>query len=169
MHRNIPIVLLGALLAWAPASALSAKDDTRHAHSGTAAKKLRGAAEKPYGRPGDPRKVKRAITLNMSDTMRFFPDNLSVKRGDTVRFRLRNSGELPHELVLGTMDELKKHAAMMKQNPDMDHHGDVHAAHVKPGATASLVWQFTKPGEFYFACLVPGHFDAGMIGTIVVR
>jgi uncharacterized cupredoxin-like copper-binding protein len=104
----------------------------------------------------------------MSDAMRFFPENLSVKRGDTVRFKLRNSGQSAHEMVIGTMDELKKHAARIKQKPQREHH-DTHAVHVNPGESASFVWQFTKPGEFHYACLMPGHFDAGMIGTIVVR
>ena len=169
-HTPICAVLLCALIAWTvpAAGAASHGDDSSHAQPRKKAKKARAAAEKPYGRPGDPRKVKRTITIDMSDAMRFFPENLSVKRGDTVRFRLRNGGQLPHDMVIGTMDELKKHAALMKQNPHMEHH-DPHGRHVRPGKSASLVWQFTKPGEFYYACLVPGHFEAGMIGTIVVR
>jgi len=100
--------------------------------------------------------------------MRFFPSEIRVKRGDTVRFAVRNSGELPHALVLGTMEDLKKHADLTKKNGDMDHSA-AHAVHVKPGATGRIVWHFTKAGEFYYGCLVPGHFEAGMIGTIVVR
>src|SRR5688572_5378195 len=169
MQRSaIVTLLIGALLAWAAAAAAAEHADAPHVQPRKAAKKARAAVDKPYGRPGDPRKVKRAISMDMSDAMRFFPENVSVKRGDTVRFKLRNSGQLPHEMVIGTMDELKKHAALMKQNPQMDHH-DTQAVHVNPGESASLVWQFTKPGEFYYACLMPGHFDAGMIGTIVVR
>ncbi len=131
-------------------------------------KNLRSPAEQPFGRIGDPRKVKRVISIDMSDTMRFFPSELRAKRGDTVRFELRNSGELHHEMVIGSMDDLKKHAALMKRNGGV-HHADKNAVHAAPGEKASMVWQFTKPGEFYYGCLVPGHFDAGMIGTIVVR
>ena len=170
--RSLPFfnMLLCVTLAWTMPAALAAShgDDKSHAHSRKAGKKVRAVTEKPYGRPGDARKVKRVITMDMSDAMRFFPENLTVKRGDTVRFRLRNSGQVPHEMVIGTMDELKKHAVLMKQHPHMDH-DDPHGRHVRPGASASLVWQFTKPGEFYYACLVPGHLEAGMIGTIVVR
>jgi len=126
------------------------------------------SAERPFGREGDPRKVKRVIAIDMSDAMRYFPSEVRVKRGETVRFNVRNSGQLPHEMVIGTMEELKKHAAAMKKHHDMDH-AEANAAHAAPGASSKLVWQFTKPGEFYYACLVPGHFDAGMIGTIVVR
>jgi uncharacterized cupredoxin-like copper-binding protein len=142
------------------------------AHGSTSANKARkharASGEQPFGRPGDARKVKRVIPIDMSDAMRFFPSEVSVKRGDTVRFEARNSGELPHEMVIGTMDDLKKHAAHMKKNSEMHEHG-ANAAHAAPGAKAGIVWEFTRRGEFYFACLVPGHFDAGMIGTIVVR
>ena len=126
------------------------------------------AAERSFGREGDPRKVKRVIAIDMSDAMRYFPSEVRVKRGETVRFNLRNSGQLPHEMVIGTMDELKKHAAAVKKQHEMNH-ADPNAAHAAPGASSKLVWQFTKPGEFYYACLGPGHFDAGMIGSIVVR
>lgn len=163
-------VLIAALVAWpaaagTPAQGASAPEQD---HERKARKKTRPAAERPYGREGDPRKVKRVIKIDMSDTMRFFPSELRVKRGETVRFALANGGQVPHEMVLGTMDELKKHAALVKKNAEMEH-SDAHAVHVQPGGTGRLVWQFTKPGEFYYACLVPGHFDAGMIGTIVVR
>ena len=167
-HVCGPALVIGALLTGAPAAATAAQADSVPAHAGKSAKKSRASPDKPYGRPGDPRKVKRVISMDMSDAMRFFPDSVSVKRGDTVRFELRNSGQLPHEMVIGTMDELKKHVLAMKQNPHHDH-GAAHAAHVQPGATSRVVWQFTKPGEFHYACLVPGHFEAGMIGTIVVR
>ena len=123
---------------------------------------------RPYGREGDPRKVKRVIKIDMSDAMRFFPDQIRVKRGDTVRFALRNSGQMPHAMVIGTMDELKQKAAAAKKNAETAER-DAEAVHVEPGGTGRLVWHFPRTGEFYFACLVPGHYDAGMIGTIVVR
>ena len=104
----------------------------------------------------------------MSDAMRFFPSEVRVKRGDTVRLVLTNSGQLPHEIVIGTMDDLKKRAALMKQNGST-HDADANSAHVAPGASARIVWQFTKPGEFYYGCLIAGHFEAGMVGKIVVR
>jgi uncharacterized cupredoxin-like copper-binding protein len=131
-------------------------------------KKGRKAADHPYGREGDPRKVKRVIRIDMSDAMRYFPDQVRVKRGDTVRFAVRNKGELHHEMVIGTMDELKRHAELMKKHGEMGQDG-ANVAHVAPGGTGRIVWQFTRAGEFYYGCLIPGHFDAGMIGTIVVR
>jgi uncharacterized cupredoxin-like copper-binding protein len=161
------LVLIAAFIACAPMRAAATHADSAQEHA-LKLKKKRAAAEHPYGREGDPRKVKRVIRIEMSDTMQYFPSQFRVKRGDTVRFVLNNGGQLPHELVIGTMEELKKHAAHMKKNADMNH-PSAHAAHVAPGASERLVWQFTKPGEFHYACLVPGHFEAGMIGTIVVR
>jgi uncharacterized cupredoxin-like copper-binding protein len=133
-----------------------------------ARKKTRAARDSPFGREGDPRKVTRVINIDTSDTMRYFPDHVTVKKGQTVRFQVRNAGQLPHEMVLGTMDDLKKHAALMKKNGDVDYE-EPNVARVEPGESGRIVWQFTRAGEFYFGCLVPGHFEAGMIGTIVVR
>ena len=133
-------------------------------------KKPRTPRDTTFGREGDPKKVTRTVRIELSDTMRYFPDHVTVKKGQTVRFNLKNSGDLPHEMVLGTMDDLKKHAAEMRRNSGMDHyHDDPNVAHVEPGQTGRIVWQFTRSGEFYYGCLVPGHFEAGMIGTIVVR
>jgi uncharacterized cupredoxin-like copper-binding protein len=132
-----------------------------------ARRKPRAARDMPFGREGDPRKATRTITIETSDTMRYFPEHVSVKKGQTVRINVRNSGALPHEMMIGTMDDLKKHAAMMKQNPEMSH-DDANVARVEAGMTGRIVWQFTRSGEFYYGCLAPGHFEAGMIGTIVV-
>ena len=135
-----------------------------------AKKKTRAPRDPSFGREGDPRKVTRVIKVEMSDAMRYFPEHISVKKGQTVRFQVHNGGQVPHEMVLGTMDDLKKHAAMMKKHGEQQHEPDEpNIAHVEPGATGRIVWHFTRAGEFYFGCLVPGHFEAGMIGTIVVR
>ena len=121
-----------------------------------------------FGRAGDPGRVDRTIRVAMSDAMRFTPSVLEVKQGETVRFVLANRGKLLHEMVLGTAQDLKKHAQLMRNFPGMQHE-DANMAHVKPGRTGELVWRFTQPGKFAFACLVPGHFEAGMTGTVVVR
>jgi uncharacterized cupredoxin-like copper-binding protein len=72
-----------------------------------------------------------------------------------------------HEMVLGTMQDLKEHAEMMKKHPGMEH-DEPHMAHVAPGKTETIVWQFTRPGQFHYGCLVAGHFDAGMVGRLTV-
>jgi uncharacterized cupredoxin-like copper-binding protein len=90
-----------------------------------------------------------------------------VKRGETIRFVVKNRGEAMHEMVIGTLAELKAHGDLMKKHPDMEH-DQPYMAHVPPGKSRQITWTFTKAGEFHFGCLVPGHFDAGMIGRIVV-
>jgi uncharacterized cupredoxin-like copper-binding protein len=162
------LALLVALVQPAAASERSHVAAARADSVSAARKKARTPADTAFGREGDPRKVKRTVTIEMSDAMRYFPDQIHVKKGQTVQFNLRNAGELPHEMVLGTMDDLKKHAGKVKQSPDFAA-DDPNVARVEPGATGALVWQFTRAGEFYYGCLVPGHFEAGMIGTVVVR
>ena len=138
-------------------------------HHGQAKRDRSGTTveDKPFGREGDPQKVVRTITIGMSDAMRYDPAVIRVKRGETIRIVAANHGKVLHEMVIGTPEELKEHAALMRKNPGMEH-DEPYMAHVKPGAKESLVWQFDKPGEFHYACLVPGHFEAGMVGKIVV-
>ena len=120
-----------------------------------------------FGQTGDPRKAKRTVNVDMSDAMRFAPAELSVKRGETVRFVVTNSGKQIHEMVFGTLKELKEHAELMKKHPGMEH-DEPYMAHVQPGKKAEIVWQFTKAGEFHYGCLLPGHFEAGMVGIVRV-
>jgi uncharacterized cupredoxin-like copper-binding protein len=120
------------------------------------------------GQPGDSAKATRTVDVTMNDTMRFSPNAIPVKAGDTIRFQVRNAGMIEHEMVIGTTAELKEHAKMMREMA-----GEKHAAPNKltlaPGAQGTLVWRFEKPGTVDFACLVPGHFEAGMVGKVVVR
>lgn len=124
--------------------------------------------QKAFGREGDPKKATRTIKVDMSDRMRFSPQTLEIQRGEIVRLQVKNSGKTMHEMVLGTMAELKQHAKLMRKHPGMEH-DEPYMAHVAPGKTERIVWNFSQPGEFYYGCLVPGHFDAGMIGKITVR
>lgn len=117
------------------------------------------------GKPGDPQKVTRTIEVDMTDAMRFKPATIKVKRGETIRFLVRNTGKVKHEMVLGTIGELKKHAELMRKFPEMEH-ADPNQVVVEPGKTGELIWQFTRAGTFDFACLQPGHFEAGMVGKI---
>jgi uncharacterized cupredoxin-like copper-binding protein len=123
--------------------------------------------ERAFGREGDPARATRTVRVIMADTMRFTPSSVTIQRGETVKFVVRNNGKVKHEMVIGTMDELKAHAEMMKKHPGMEH-DEPYMAHVAPGRTGTIAWQFTKAGEFQFGCLMPGHFEAGMIGQIRV-
>ena len=125
------------------------------------------AEQHPFGRAADPKKAKRTVRVEMTDQMKFTPGELTVKRGEIVRFVPVNKGQVMHEMVLGTMDDLKKHAELMKKHPGMEH-DEPHMAHVSPGKSGEIGWQFTQEGEFYYGCLVAGHFEAGMIGKVKV-
>ena len=126
-----------------------------------------GDDDTAFGRPADPAAKAREVAVGMSDAMRFDPAEVRVKTGEAVKFVVANHGKVDHEFVLGTMDEIKEHAEMMRKMPNMEH-DDASQLRVKPGAQQALAWQFDKPGEFYYACLVPGHFEAGMVGKVIV-
>ena len=144
--------------------AATAHGDTDH-KAGAAAKHEDHASA--LGKPGDAKKVSRTVAITMSDSMRFSPASVAAKKGETIRFVLTNEGKLKHEMVLGTIEELKAHAALMVKFPQMEH-ADPNQASVEPGKTGELIWQFTKAGTFDFACLQAGHYEAGMKGQVVV-
>ena len=121
----------------------------------------------PWGIAGDPKQVTRTIKVEMNDKMRFVPDLVSVKKGETIRFEVRNAGKVLHEMVIGTRQELDAHAEMMKKHPNMEH-DEAYMAHVDAGKKADIVWLFNREGDFEFACLIPGHYEAGMRGKIKV-
>jgi uncharacterized cupredoxin-like copper-binding protein len=104
----------------------------------------------------------------MSDTMHFSPDSLRVKRGETIRFVVKNDGKLLHEMMLGSERSLEEHAALMRKFPEMEH-DEPYMVHVEPGKTGEMVWTFDKTGQIGFACLIPGHFEAGMTGKVIAK
>lgn len=124
--------------------------------------------QKPWGIAGEPKAVKRTVEITMSDAMRFTPDVVEVKQGETVRFVVKNAGKQLHELVIGTKKELDEHAALMVKFTGMEH-DEPYMAHVGPGKKGELVWHFNRAGDFDFACLIAGHYQAGMIGKIRVE
>lgn len=127
--------------------------------------------ETAYGKPGDSKKPARVVSVVMTEKdgkMSFIPDRIEIRRGEQVKFSLRNNGEIDHELVLATLEENLKHAIEMQKNPDMEH-DDPNAKRLAPKKTGEIVWQFTKAGEFDFSCLIPGHREAGMTGKIIVK
>ena len=126
-----------------------------------------GHESEAIGKPGVAAKASRTVQVDMTDAMRFVPANISVRQGETVRFVVKNSGNVKHEMVLGTEKELKEHYEVMKKNPEMEH-ADENMVTVAPGQSGEIVWQFTKAGKIDFACLQPGHYDAGMKGAVNV-
>jgi uncharacterized cupredoxin-like copper-binding protein len=161
---TIPKILLAAAALMAGAGVPA------HAHEGKKKGAVKASApreQKEWGIAGDPKAITRTIEIAMTDDMRFTPDRIEIRQGEMVKFVVKNGGKTLHELVLGTKPELDKHAALMVKFPGMEH-DESHMVHVKPRKSEPLVWNFNRPGEFQFACLIPGHYQAGMVGTIVV-
>ncbi|MFI9654980.1 cupredoxin family protein [Guyparkeria sp. GHLCS8-2] len=127
-----------------------------------------GGHEAMPGSVGDPDEVDRTIEVTMDDQFRFDPAHIQVEAGQTIRFALENTGNQPHEMVIGTLAELKEHAEQMRRNPGMKHE-EPNMLRLDGGETGEIVWHFTSPGEVDFACLIPGHLEAGMKGTVDVH
>lgn len=142
--------------------ALAHGDEDHSASSGPVRKE-----QKDWGIAGDASTAKRTLDFKMTDSMRFTPDRIQVKQGETVRLSIRNDGQVMHEFVLGTKKELDDHAALMMKFPSMEH-SEPYMAHVGPGKTGEIVWTFNRAGDFDFACLIAGHYQAGMVGKVKV-
>lgn len=141
---------------------------TAQAHGGARHDNPAAAKEqKAWGIAGEAARVSRTVTIRMTDAMRFSPDRLQIRRGETLRLVLVNDGEVMHEMVIGTKAVLDEHAALMKKFPDMEH-DEPWMVHVPAGGRGEIVWRFNRAGRFDFACLIPGHYEAGMVGKILV-
>lgn len=172
MKKTISIIsmlIFGLLPAWALASGEHAgAHDKRRMEYEHRSDMSADAHEAAARQPGDPAEVDRTITVSMNDTMRFNPEEMAFKAGETVRFVVRNAGKIRHEMVIGSMDELKEHAEMMDKMPGMRHE-EPNMISLAPGKSGELIWRFERPGSVDFACLQPGHLEAGMTGEIVVE
>lgn len=146
------------------ARATSAHSEKTHAKKTAVLKK----EQKDWGIAGDAKDVKRSIDCKMLDTMRFSPDRVDVALNETIRFTARNNGRVLHEFVIGTKEENAAHYQFMKKFPNMEH-DEPWMAHVAAGGKSEIIWKFNRPGEFEFACLIAGHYEAGMVGKIVVK
>jgi uncharacterized cupredoxin-like copper-binding protein len=156
-HLLISAALSGALPTWA-----WAHGDVHTKKAGFVKKE-----QKDWGIAGDAKQVKRSIDIKMLDSMRFSPDMVNAKLGETIRFVVKNTGAVMHEFVIGTKKENDEHAALMIKFPNMEH-SEPYMAHVAPGKIGEIIWTFNRAGHFEFACLIAGHYQSGMIGTIKV-
>ena len=123
------------------------------------------------GEPGDPKKPARTVQIVMRESdgkMLFIPDRVEVRANEQIKFVLKNNGDLEHEFVLASIEDNLKHAEAMKKNPGMEH-DDPNTKRIDPKKGSELVWKFSKPGQFEFACLIPGHRESGMVGIVVVK
>ena len=156
------IALLTNILLVSTASLAGGSHD--HDHSNKAGS---GLIETEFGEYGTQMHPTVTIEISMSDDMRFTPATIQVKQGDIVEFIHANEVQLMHEFVLGTLQSLNEHAEEMKQNPSMSHDKPF-MVNIAPGETGTNTWQFTESGVFHFGCLIPGHYEAGMRGTVIV-
>jgi len=163
MKSSLALTLVAAFAFSMGTSTVFAHGNEDHAGKPSVIKK----EQKDWGIAGDAKSATRTVTLAMDDNMRFTPDKLAFKQGETVRFVIRNQGKLLHELVIGNKADLDSHAAMMVKFPGMEH-DEPYMAHVPAGKSSDLVWTFNRTGEFDFACLIAGHYQAGMVGKISV-
>lgn len=123
------------------------------------------------GAPGSAAEVGRTIEITMLETddgdMIFEPKSIEIHKNETIRFVVNNAGELEHEFVLDDHDGVMEHKAMMERSPETNH-DDPNSVRLQSGENGEIFWHFTNPGSFEFACLLPGHYDAGMKGDIAV-
>jgi uncharacterized cupredoxin-like copper-binding protein len=155
--KRISTLALGLILGLTTASTVWAHGDEHD----------KGQEVDVYGVPGDTAKVSRTIELDASDAMRFSKKDIQVRKGETIRFVITNVGKVRHEFSLGTKQELVEHYEQMKKFPDMVHE-EANKVTLEPGQKGEVIWKFTKPGVVDFACLHPGHYEAGMKGQIKV-
>lgn len=169
MNKTIFTLALATLPAFAFAAGSHAGDHHMpDMHKGMAGMSPSEASASAVGVPGDPAKVSRTVAMGMDDNMRFTPARVTVKAGETIRFFLKNGGKVTHEMVMGSLADLKAHAAMMQKMPGMAH-AEPNMVTLKPGQMGGIVWKFTQAGEVDFACLIPGHMEAGMVGVVSVQ
>jgi len=144
------------LFAATPVMRASAHSGHQHDHESYSA-----------GQPGDPKKPSRTIEIEMTE-MAFAPFKIEVKRGEQIKFVIRNVGKEDHEFLLATTAENLKHAEFMRKHPDMEH-DDPNGVRVSPNKSAEILWRFTKRGTFEYACLIPNHREYGMVGEVAVK
>lgn len=159
---QLKTVLLAATLCSAAQLA-----DAHTTKPGTGPAGVSKKEQKEWGIAGDRQSATRTVVFTMSDNMRFTPEALGIRLGETLRIVLKNDGKMLHEFVLGTATELAAHAALMVKFPNMEH-DEPYMAHVPAGQSAEIIWTFNRAGTFEFACLIAGHYQAGMVGTIRV-
>jgi uncharacterized cupredoxin-like copper-binding protein len=151
--------LLAIIAATATSYAMAAAGPKGHAHASFSA-----------GTPGDPKKPFRVIEMTATEgngTMAFDPAKIVVEQGEQIKFVIKNAGELDHEFMLESFEANKKHAIEMLKNPEMEH-DDPNGKRIVSRKQAEIVWKFSKLGTFEYACLIPGHYDAGMRGVVEV-
>lgn len=167
-------LMLTLLLSIVPALALATGDHSTPTTRTGPGMHQEDAHAAEAGHPGDAASVDRTIAIAMEDSMRFTPAEIHVKKGETIRFDVKNNGRIIHEMVIGVMSEIQEHADLMREamkhmTPMGEREDEPNELALEGAKRGELLWTFSKAGDVYFACLVPGHFEAGMVGKIIVE
>lgn len=161
MIRTSLAGLIGLFLLVAPVLATASPGEPGHSHHSFAA-----------GEPGDPTKPARLVPVTMREMddgkMAFFPAEVDVRTGEQVKFVIKNSGKTDHEFMLDSIERNAKHKIAMEKNPDMEH-DDPNGKTLASEKSSEILWKFSKPGTYEYACLIPGHYELGMHGNVVVK
>lgn len=162
MFRIAAVCLFASVMT---STALAHSNDP---HENARSPKSRKVVETEFGMSGRPDAVNTTIKVEMNDEMLFKPGVLHIQSGATIRFVITNRGDDLHEMVLGRTEDLKKHAKLMARFPGMEH-DEPYMTHVKAGQAGEIIWTFSKAGQFEYGCLIPGHYESGMKGTVYVQ
>lgn len=179
MKMNLFATNTAYAIALSSALALSA--------NGALASPAHGSGKIANGEPGKASEVSKTIEVEMHDNY-YSLESIDVKKGQTVRFLVKNMGEFVHEFNIGTPDQHVAHQPEMlmmiehgileadkinrgMMSMDMGggktmEHNDPNSVLLEPGETKEVVWLFSDSGTLEYACNVPGHYDAGMVGQI---
>lgn len=179
--KQIAIIVAGTLLALVVSFVAAGGDTTMpgmqemHGMHHGAGMADHERASFAFGHPGQANEVNRTIQVTALDTMQYTPSTITVRQGETIKFVITNAGKIRHEFVLGDSSAQREHAEEMKKMMSMagmegmTMHDDPNGVSLEPGQTKTLIWHFTRPGSFKFACHEPGHYEAGMIGKVAVE
>jgi uncharacterized cupredoxin-like copper-binding protein len=143
--------------------------DDMEGHDGTE------EADFAFGRPAEAGDADRTVEISTGNELVFDPDEVTVARGETVTFVITNDGDLMHDFVIGDAAAQEEHANQMAATEDGmamegEEHGDPNAASVPPGETVELTWVFDGETDgLLYGCHEPGHYEAGMVGKIIVE
>lgn len=120
-----------------------------------------------FGMPADPADADRVVEVQMIDPFEFDPAQIQVAAGETITFIVTNTGSLDHEFVIGDEETQDEHEVIM-EGDGMGGEDEPNELALAGGESGELTWSFAVAGSLLFGCHVPGHYDAGMVGTLEV-
>ncbi len=143
---------------------------------GTAATTTMGGMESDhdsfaFGEPAVAANADRAVEMTADNDLRFTPAEITVAAGETITFRVTNTGSLTHDFILGDAKAQEEHEAemtAMRESGEMMMHDEANSMTLPPGETKELTWHFTESGSFLIGCHQKGHYDQGMHASVTV-